>query len=253
MKTKKSLGQNFFINKNLSKQIVESALKEKPDIIVEIGPGTGSFTKEFYSTGTKLILIEKDDELYKNLQISFPSSQIENCDFLEWDLDFLKSYKKEKILFFGSLPYNVSKLIIKKIVESNYFLKPAYFIIQKEVAEKYTSKEPNNNLLSLKTQIYATPKKLFNISPDSFRPKPKVDSSFTVFTPKNKSIDVNIKDFKKFLQICFKQPRKTLRNNLKEIYPNISKNDMEEIFKELLLKRPQHLSFEEFLFLYNNL
>ncbi|MFA5633931.1 MAG: 16S rRNA (adenine(1518)-N(6)/adenine(1519)-N(6))-dimethyltransferase RsmA [Candidatus Dojkabacteria bacterium] len=253
MKRKKSLGQNFFINKNLSKQIVELVLKENPDIIVEIGPGTGSFTKELYQSKARLILIEKDNELYQNLQYAFPQSQIENYDFLEWNLDNLKKYTDKKILFFGSLPYNISKLIIKKIVESEHFKNPAFFIIQKEVADKYIAENPNSNLLSLKTKIYADTERIFNISPDSFRPKPKVDSSFIMFSPKEKIEDIDVVQLKKFLQICFKQPRKTLKNNLKGAYPNLSKNNIKGSFEKLLTKRPQHLSLEEFLFLYNNL
>ena len=252
MKTKKSLGQNFFINKNLCKQITEIVLKEKPEIIVEIGPGPGSFTQFFYELNVKLILVEKDNQLSEGLKLTYPNSEIENVDFLDWNLNNLEKYRDKKIIFFGSLPYNVSKRIIAKIIESKHFLSPSFFIIQKEVAEKYISKEPDNNLLSLKTKIYAKPQRLFNISPDSFRPKPKVNSSFVVFNPKRKQLDIDINDFKRFLKISFSQPRKTLKNNLKSYKPKLGKNSNGESINKLLSKRPQHLSFEEFVLLYNN-
>ena len=251
MKTKKSLGQNFFINKNLCEQISEIVLKENPETVIEIGPGTGSFT-HFLSQGKQdLVLIEKDDDLAKNLALDFPRAEIKNVDFLEWDMSELEKFRKQKIVLFGSLPYNVSKPIIRKIISSEYFSNPSFFIIQKEVAEKYTGREPDNNLLSLETQIYTYTKRLFDISPSSFRPKPKVNSSFVVFTPKEETPSIQIEKFKAFLRMSFSQPRKTLKNNLKNY---LKDRDFEQNkLKELLSKRPQHLSLEDFLFLYNNL
>jgi 16S rRNA (adenine1518-N6/adenine1519-N6)-dimethyltransferase len=249
----KSLGQNFFINKNLCKQIVEIVMKEKPDFIVEIGPGTGSFTNFFSKESIDLMLVEKDKTLSNTLSTLFTEAKIKNIDFLDWDYEELDKYKKDKVVFFGSLPYNVSKPIIRKIIESSYFKNPVYFIIQKEVAEKYITKEPDNNLLSLNTQLYADVKRLFNISPDSFRPKPKVNSSFVVFTPKENNLSIEIKDFKKFLKISFTQPRKTLKNNLKNSFSSMRENKESDNINKLLSKRPQHLSLKEYLFLYNNL
>jgi 16S rRNA (adenine1518-N6/adenine1519-N6)-dimethyltransferase len=246
MKTKKSLGQNFFINKNLSLQITNEVLQNEPDIIVEIGPGTGSFTNLLNKENIQLLLIEKDRELIDNLSKTFPKAVVLNEDFLEWGMEELDKYKDMKILFFGSLPYNVSKPIIRKIIESKYFKHPAYFIIQKEVAQKYTSREPENNLLSLEAQLFAVVKKLINISPDSFKPRPKVNSSFVSFSPQKCDFDIDIDEFKKFLNICFKQPRKTLKNNLK-------KHSFTNSCDLLLQKRPQHLSIQEYIFLFSNL
>jgi len=248
MKSKKSLGQNFFINKNLCNQIAQIIVKENPDVIVEIGPGTGIFTSSIREIYKKdMILIEKDDFLAKKLQMFMPDLKILNMDFLDWDFTELEKYKNSKILFWGSLPYNVSKPIIKKIISSKYFISTSYFIIQKEVAEKYISKEPNNNLLAVQTSIYASAKRLFDISSDSFSPRPKVNSSFISFTPKNK-IPENLKgeEFSSFLQNSFKQPRKTIRNNLH----NITFQE-ESIIEELLNKRPQHLSLDDYSLLFS--
>jgi 16S rRNA (adenine1518-N6/adenine1519-N6)-dimethyltransferase len=253
MLPKKSLGQNFFINKNLCKQIIDIVMQEGPNLLVEIGPGTGSFTTFFSKESIDLMLVEKDKTLSNTLSTLFTEAKIKNIDFLDWDYEELDKYKKDKVVFFGSLPYNVSKPIIRKIIESSYFKNPVYFIIQKEVAEKYITKEPDNNLLSLNTQLYADVKRLFNISPDSFRPKPKVNSSFVVFTPKENNLSIEIKDFKKFLKISFTQPRKTLKNNLKNSFSSMRENKESDNINKLLSKRPQHLSLKEYLFLYNNL
>lgn len=246
-KTKRSLGQNFFVNRNLAKQITDIVEKENADLIVEIGPGSGSFTQFLVKYDTDLLLIEKDDVLSKTLTKEYPSVKVKNTDFLEWEFGELKSYPKKRILFFGSLPYNVSKKIIQKIISSNYFNTDSYFIIQKEVAEKYTDLEPNNSILSVYTHLFADVKRLFDISPESFKPRPNVNSSFVRFSPRNTDRNIDVEAFKKFLQTCFKYPRKTLRNNLKNSF------DVEHKKAEKLLsKRPQHLSLNEFLFLFGN-
>jgi len=248
-KPKKSLGQNFFINNNLAKQIANIVEKNNPDVIVEIGPGEGYFSKLFSNSETDIIMIEKDDILAQNLSFLFPKNIIVNEDFLEWDFKELAKYKREKTTFFGSLPYNVSKHIIKKIVESEYFKNSAYFIIQKEVAQKYTEREPNNNLLSLRTQMLADTKKLFDIGPESFKPRPKVTSSFVEFSPTKKHVQVkDLIKFDEFTTDAFKQPRRKLSNNLKK-YTFIV-NDKTE---NLLEKRPQHLSLDDYIFLFSNI
>jgi 16S rRNA (adenine1518-N6/adenine1519-N6)-dimethyltransferase len=244
---KKSLGQNFFVNKNLSAQIAEIVSEENPDLIVEIGPGPGAFTQFFATEEIKLLAIEKDDHLSLDLESRYPSITVKNIDFLDWDFSDLEPFKEERITFFGSLPYNVSKKIIKKIITSEFFNSPSFFIIQKEVAEKYCAKEPNNNFLSISTALYADTNKLFNISPESFKPRPNVNSTFIKFSPKSIPLE-DTKAFEKFLHDAFRQPRKTLKNNFGR---NYSFNT--EGITPLLQERPQHLSLEQYLLLFNNL
>jgi 16S rRNA (adenine1518-N6/adenine1519-N6)-dimethyltransferase len=247
-KTKRSLGQNFFINKNLARQIADIVEKENADLIVEVGPGSGSFTQFLVKQDSDLLLIEKDDVLSKILTEEYPSVKVKNTDFLKWEFDELKGNSEKSLLFFGSLPYNVSKKIIQKIISSNYFNTNSYFIIQKEVAQKYTSLAPNSSILSVYTSLFADVKRLFDISPESFKPRPNVNSSFVRFSPKNIDVNINVEAFKKFLQTCFKYPRKTLRNNLKDSFKIENKKA-----QELLSKRPQHLSLNDFLFLFSNI
>lgn len=209
MKVKKSLGQNFFVNANLRKYILERL--EAPSIrsVVEIGPGLGFFTEKLVEMFTDVTIIEKDRELARNLKLRFPNISVIEADFLDINLDTLK----KKNLYFGSLPYNVSKAIIRKVVQHKSFSEKALFIVQKEVGEKYIYKEPYN-ILSLTTHIYANTKKEFDIAPDSFRPKPKVTSSLISLTP-NKIEDIQIEKLEELIKLSFRQPRKNLRNNLK--------------------------------------
>lgn len=229
---KRSLGQNFFINEHLGEKIVEKILESNPSSITEIGPGLGFFTGKLHKKINDIYCIEKDDELTRMLLGQYPSITLYNEDFLDFDLSKLKN----DTTFFGSLPYNVSKPIIKKIVSSEYFTKPCFFIIQKEVADKYTATEPYNSLLSLTAQIYSEPRKLFNINSGSFRPKPNVESAFIQFSPRKIDIPTGFEDF---LQYCFKSPRKTLKNNLKTTISN-----------QILLKRPSELTLDEYLILF---
>lgn len=253
IEAKRSLGQNFFVNENLAKSIVESICQQKSDVIVEIGSGQGYFSSLFQKHGKKLIMIEKDNFLAKGLSEHYPEQEVVNTDFLEWDFEELEKYKSKKILFFGSLPYNVSKRIISKIIESHFFNTSSYFIIQKEVGEKYSSEAPDMTFLALKTKLHAIPKKLFDISPESFRPKPKVTSSLVEFSPQQErffSTKEEEKRFENFLNQAFKQPRKKLSNNLKNFFPKGI--IVEEKIEKILEKRPQHLTLQEYIFLFSN-
>ncbi len=240
MELKKSLGQNFFINENLGNQILSYVFNESCPYIVEIGPGAGFFTMKLRNMGKKILAIEKDDILSQKLIEQ--GINVVNIDFLDWDF---KEIENKGVIFFGSLPYNVSKPIISKIISSKYFTNNCFFIVQKEVAEKYIAKSPDSNLLSLRSQIYANCKKILDIGPSSFKPAPKVNSSLIMFSPNHRDISVNILSFESFLERCFTHPRKTLRNNLKGL-------EFSNDFEKLLQKRPQHLSLEEYLQLFND-
>lgn len=241
---KKSLGQNFFINEHLGERIIDYIAQENPDLIVEIGPGRGFFTQKLSKITPNLLLIEKDNELAQELSLTYPNTI--NTDFLDWNFKELEEEKDKKIIFFGSLPYNVSKPIIQRIISSEFFNNNCYFIVQKEVAEKYIAKSPDSNILSLKSQLSAISTKLLDISPGSFFPPPKVTSSLICFAPKPEKIQVNNEKFVKFLEKSFRSPRKTLRNNLKGT--NFNTDTL-----ALLDKRPQELTLDEYLFLFNNL
>ncbi len=235
MKAKKSLGQNFFINENLSRYILDRIDNNNIDTVVEIGPGLGFFTKKLIERFKNIIVIEKDFELAQNLQREYPQITVINEDFLEIDL---KDITKKDVIYFGSLPYNVSKPIIRKIVTDSSFVHSGYFIVQKEVAEKYLYRKPYN-ILSLTTNIYSNVKKEFDISPASFRPQPKVTSALISFTKKER-YKIDNKELEELIKSAFKQPRKSLRNNLK----NTKYRDRIDEYTD---RRPAELSLEEYI------
>lgn len=238
MKAKRSLGQNFFVNSNLADLIVSKL--PKCSTVVEIGPGQGYFTQRLINRFNKVIVIEKDNVLAQNLKDTYPNITVYNEDFLDFDLSKIQ---EKDISFYGSLPYNVSKPIIRKIIQSDLFTNPSYFIVQKEVAEKYIYQKPYN-ILSLTTHIYADTKRVLDISPDSFRPRPKVNSSVIEIKPNRLEI-TDTKTLEDLIVKSFKQPRKNLKNNLRNTKYTEKISNYEE-------KRASELSLDEYINILNN-
>lgn len=231
LKPKRSLGQNFFNNEELAKKIVEAVFESNPKHITEIGPGKGAFTKAFYETTTEITLVEKDLTLSRLLTNTFPKATIHNTDFLDFKLT------RDDTTYFGSLPFNVSNEIIEKIIKSETFNNPAFFIIQQEVADNYRNRE--NNQLGLVTHIYADVEVLFDIKAGNFKPRPNVDASLIKFRPNQKYSNVNREELEKLITRSFKQPRKTLNNNLKQYNYKVP--------KEFVRKRPHELSLDMYV------
>jgi 16S rRNA (adenine1518-N6/adenine1519-N6)-dimethyltransferase len=230
VRPKKSLGQNFFTNDSLGQQIVDTVILSEPKHITEVGPGLGFFTERFVKSNIPVTVIEKDSELAENLKSMFPSIEVVNMDMLE----YINTHTDTT--YFGSLPYNVSKPIIRSIITSESFVNPAFFIIQKEVAQKYIQKD---NILGLTSQLFCESKILFHISPGSFNPKPKVTSSFVTFTPTSRYSNVNISKVEELIKRAFAHPRKTVNNNLKNFTYNLTEEEKQ--------KRPEELSLEEYI------
>jgi len=241
--SKKSLGQNFFNNKSLAEKIVRMVLEGKPNGVLEIGPGQGFFTKIFReSPNVEILCVEKDDQLSSELRDSIPDITVLNRDFLEISEKELRKNVGDhtgRFICFGSLPYNVSKPIIHKCIQMKDLFSNFFFIIQKEVAVKLITPNPKNSYLALKTKIFADAKRVLNIGPSSFTPKPKVESSLVHLVPNDNSKNLDTEKLDDLLKISFSHPRKTLKNNLK--HANI---DTAKVSEKLLIMRPQELSFD---------
>ena len=212
---KKSLGQNFLIDKNIIKKIIcLSKIKNKN--IVEIGPGKGALTDEILKNKPKsLIVIEKDLELTKKLRLKYSNNniiKIINNDILKIDIEKLIPNNAS---IFGNLPYNISSQILVKFIK---FLKwpPKYneiiFMFQKELGEKITGQfsTPGYGRLSILSNFRLKVISKFLISPNCFHPKPKVTSIVIHFKPKkNSKFDIkNINNLEKITNIFFLQKEK---------------------------------------------
>jgi 16S rRNA (adenine1518-N6/adenine1519-N6)-dimethyltransferase len=241
MKLKKSLGQNFFANPRLADRIVETVMETNPKGVIEIGPGDGYFTSRFSQKLESVTAIEKDTQLSDALKAKLPTVTVINEDILETDLSELDIVSGETVCF-GSLPYNISKRIISKMLVETTFSN-LYFIIQKEVADKYVLTESDTSVLSLMTKLYADCRVIMDIKPGAFIPAPKVTSTFIKFT-RNSNLDrvTSLEMYTKLVKSAFSSPRKMLRNNLKGWKVN----------EEMLTKRPSQLSFDDYVSLTNS-
>ena len=189
IKAKKSLGQNFLFDKNILRIITDCA-KIEDNNILEIGPGTGNLTTEIIKKKPKkFLLIEKDETLLVLLKKRYLENiTYINDDVLNIDENILS---KEKLTVFGNLPYNISTEILTKWIfnlKSDVWFDKLILMFQKEVADRIISKFNTSSYgrLSIICNLKLNIEKIIDIKPNSFWPKPKVDSSLLVFTPKKK-------------------------------------------------------------------
>ena len=230
--SKKSLGQNFLRDKNVIKKILNT-VKIKNKNVVEIGPGDGALTEQILKSGPKsLVLIEKDFNLSSKLKLRFEknkSVKIVCQDFLKFDLE--KSIKKDTIIF-GNLPYNISSQIFVSLIRFNNWppkYKDLILMFQKELGEKIIAHFPSSNYgrLAILSNLMFYVKKKFLVSPNCFKPKPKVNSIVIHFKPKiNKLFNLkNIKNLEKITNILFSNKRKMINKNIFKLldYSKINK------------------------------
>ena len=221
---KKSLGQNFLIDKNIIRKIVNLILIKNKNV-VEIGPGKGALTEEILKKNPKtLTLIEKDDELSHQLKVRFSkdsSVKIINEDILKLNLE--KIIKKNSVVF-GNLPYNISSQILIKFLKFKKW-PPSFhekiFMFQKELGEKIIGKFKTKNYgrISIITSYRLKVLNKFLISPNCFFPKPKVNSMIIHFKPKVRT-EYKIKkisSLEKITNILFSNKRKMINKNIKKI------------------------------------
>ena len=246
---KKSLGQNFLIDKNIINKILDIITINKKNIL-EIGPGTGNLTSQILKRfPKKLTVIEKDEKLAKILKDSFGLRiNIINDDVLEIDENKLD---EEKLIVFGNLPYNISTEILCKwilnINDNNFWFKNLILMFQKEVADRIISKFNSTNYgrLSILSNWKLNIKKVFDIKPSSFSPKPKVDSTVLLFEPKKKFLKLNNpKSLEKITRVFFSHRRKMIKKPYKLMF-----SDNLEVANKLKIKldlRPQNLDYETY-------
>ena len=225
IRPKKSLGQNFLSDKNVIKSIVEIGNIKNNNTILEIGPGTGNLTEFILKKKPKnFFVIEKDYNLVKFLYEKFDNKiNIINKDVLNFELNTIS---KEKIIVYGNLPYNIStEILIKWITDNKKFesCKKLILMFQKEVADRVIAKTNSKNYgrLSIISNWRMDVKKEFDINPNCFFPKPKVDSTLLSFEPKKKYFNLkNPNNLEKITKVFFNQRRKMIKNPLKQIFKN---------------------------------
>ena len=241
---KKSLGQNFLLNNDIIKKIVELGKLTTQSNVIEIGPGTGNLTNEILKKNPKFFAaIEKDNNLYKELKSKYKSKiELINQDVLSIDW---KKYKNKNIIVFGNLPYNISaKLLINWIMleNSQNIFNKFILMFQKEVADRIVANVNSKKYgrLTILTDWKMNAKKIIDIDPINFFPKPKVKSSLLYIEPKESYFKFeNSNNLEKVTNIFFQNKRKMIKKPL-----NILFRDSRKIIKKLDLDekcRPQNL------------
>ena len=246
IRAKKSLGQNFLIDREVLEKIVstvEIANKE----ILEIGPGSGNLTSYILKNNPKKVfVVEKDDELSLVLKEKF-TSQIEiiNEDVLKVSENEIS---EQKLVVFGNLPYNISTEILSKWIvniHKEFWFESLVLMFQKEVADRIVAGSNNSKYgrLSILTDWKLNVKKIIDIKPQSFSPRPKIDSSLLLFTPKENSFELkDAKNLEMITRVFFSQRRKMLKKPFNQIFNNAK--EVANKFNIDLNLRPQNLEPE---------
>ena len=248
IRAKKSLGQNFLIDKNIIDKIV-NILELKDKNILEIGPGTGNLTEGILKKSPKKILaIEKDDNLVKLLKEKFDDKiEIINKDILKIDENSLSD---QTLTVFGNLPYNISTEILCKWIlniKQKIWFDCLILMFQKEVADRIISdfNTKSYGRLTILANWRLDIKKICDISPLSFQPKPKIESTVLFFKPKKKFFVLkNAKNLEKITRIFFMHRRKMIKKPYYQLF-NRNINIASKIGIDLN-SRPQNLDFETY-------
>ena len=248
IKAKKSLGQNFLTDRDVLETIVNTA-EITNKTILEIGPGTGNLTSFILKKNPKKVfVIEKDNDLAENLNNIFANQlTIINDDVLNIDENLLF---KDRVTVFGNLPYNISTEILSKWIvnlKDNFWFDHLILMFQKEVADRIVAKFNTSayGRLSILSNWKLDVKKILDIKPVSFSPRPKIDSSLLFFSPKKDFYKIkDPKNLEKITRVFFSHRRKMLKKPFNQLF-----NGDQKVIDKLKINlnlRPQNLDFDTY-------
>ena len=253
---KKKYGQNFLIDKRIIKKIVSSVTPTKEDLIIEIGAGSGSLTKELQDFEANILSYEIDLETKNDLdKLANEKTKFIFDDFLKRDLsEDIKDIKFKDLYIVANLPYYITTPIIEKIIKSDIKPQKMILMVQKEVADRLSAKPKTKayGYITVYLNYHFQIRKLFDISRAAFVPKPNVESTVIELTSHSKYKCNNEELFIKLVKDAFKQKRKTIGNNL----ANYDKQKIEKILHEhkfSLKSRAEEISVEIFVQISNAL
>lgn len=253
----KSLGQNFLIDGNIIKNIVEKSGITDEDIVLEIGPGFGTLTEELALNAKKVIAIEKDHRLMEVLDYTlqnYDNVKIINEDFLKIDLEkiFIEEAQGQKLKVVANLPYYITTPILERIIENKNYFSTVSVMVQEEVARRVVA-SPNNKdygSLTLYLEYNCEKEILMKVPRTVFMPSPKVDSTILYLKLVHRDLDVDEDYLFKFIRSGFTKRRKNIMNSLSKGFVNVSKEELKEILSSLELSgnlRAENLSLQDYI------
>ena len=258
-KFKKSFGQNFLQDHNIIKTIVEKTNIVNNSLVIEVGPGFGSLTKELANVSKNVLCYEIDERLEETLDENlkdYNNISIIYDDFLSRDIkDDIKDYNYDNIYFVANIPYYITTPIIEKLIASKIDFKAITVMIQKEVADRFGARVKTRDYGSITVFLnyYFDIEKLMNVSRNAFIPKPNVDSEVIALRKKSNRREANNEEgFFKLVRDSFKFKRKNIRNNLKNYDLKIVEDVLKKYNKDLTA-RAEELELDIFIDLANEL
>ncbi len=259
MSAKKNYGQNFLIESGIVEKIARSAIVSDNCVVFEIGPGIGALTQYLCEYAKKVVSFEIDERLPAVLQDTlqeYDNFELVMQDFLDVDLNaWVKKYKDlgMDVVVAANLPYYITTPILFKIFESGADISAITVMMQKEVADRFYAKVNTKeyNALSIVTQYRCEVSQVMKVPKNVFMPKPNVDSAVLQFRFKPKREDINEDVFFSLVKACFKQRRKTIRNNYQDFVQDKQKAQYQlELAHIAPERRAESVTIDEFIQLY---
>ena len=267
IKANKNLGQNFLIDENVIETAIEKSNIGKDDLVIEIGPGLGTLTKYLLEKAGRVICVELDERMIKNLEDRFflyKNFEVINNDILKVDLDKIiniakKEYNLKSAKIVANLPYYITTPIIMKLLENKVMVDSITVMIQKEVADRLAEIPggKNTGAITYTVYYYGKTEKILEVPKTSFIPEPSVTSEvIKIEIRNNPPVSVkNEKEFFNLIKVAFLQRRKTLMNSLTNNGIS-SKEDLLNILHKLNIDekiRSEKLTIEDFANIANEL
>lgn len=255
-KHKHSLGQNFLKDKSVLTKIIDLVDVKENDLIIEIGPGMGALTKYLKLFHANLLCFEIDTRVDKYLSKYVDSkTKIIYEDFLKVDINsYLRQYNYKDLYIIANIPYYITTPIIEKIIDSGIRPKQMVYMVQNELADRFSAKVGTSNYgyMTVLLNYYFDVTKCFVVNRKCFDPVPKVDSAIIKFIKKDIVNDCNRDILFKLVRDSFTMKRKNLRNNLH----NYNLDIVEDVLKKYNLSlqdRAENVSLECFIEISKNL
>lgn len=215
---KKKFGQNFLIDLNILRKIINLIDITPNDSIIEIGPGLGALTEHIIGKCKFYCGVEIDKRAVEALKEKYSNINIIHGDFLKSDLQELASYSREKLRIIGNIPYNITSPILFKLINDRKFIKDSIIMTQLEVAQRMTAKigTKDYGILAVTLGLFCKTKLCFKISPNAFYPKPKVQSAIVKieFNDLSRLCSIDYGVFIQVVKASFGNRRKILKNSL---------------------------------------
>jgi len=257
LKPNKKLGQNFLIDENIVRKIINLADIDQKEVL-EIGSGPGTLTTFLSQKAKKVFAVEIDKKILnvlKEVCQNLSNVEIINKDFLELNVKNLTN--SQKLCVVGNLPYYVTSQILFKLFEERNYIESFTIMVQKEVAQRLLAKPGSKDygILTVAMNFYCKVEDYFHVSKNVFYPRPEVDSTVLKVSFKEDIPDVDEKKFFKIVHACFSTRRKTILNSLSNSL-GIEKAELKQVLEKAFLQenlRAEDLSLDNFIRLYNEL